>query len=78
MAVQTLPSISRDRVGRSRRFSKEGNRDHVIKRLTDIAHSFKEWELSWVAEDNLKSIGAIESVMDLDRYKTWRLYEKQI
>ena len=59
-------------------FRKKGIAIMLIKRLTDIAHSFKEWELSWVAEDNLKSIGAIESVMDLDRYKTWRLYEKQI
>ena len=59
-------------------FRKKGIAIMLIKRLTDIAHSFKEWELSWVAEDNMKSIGAIESAMDLDRYKTWRLYEKQI
>ena len=59
-------------------FRKKGIAIMLIKRLTDIAHNYKEWELSWVAEDNLKSIGAIESVMDLDRYKTWRIYEKSI
>ena len=59
-------------------FRKKGIAIMLIKRLTDIAHNYKEWELSWVAEDNLKSIGAIESVIDLDRYKTWRLYEKSI
>ena len=59
-------------------FRKKGIAIMLIKRLTDIAHNYKEWELSWVAEDNLKSIGAIESAMDLDRYKTYRLYEKPI
>ena len=59
-------------------FRKKGIAILLIKRLTDLARSFKEWELSWVAEDNTKSMGAIESVIDLDRYKTWRLYEKPI
>jgi GNAT superfamily N-acetyltransferase len=59
-------------------FRKKGIAIMLIKRLTDIAHRFKEWELSWVAEDNMKSTGAIGSVIDLDRYKTWRLYEKAI
>ncbi len=59
-------------------FRKKGIAIMLIKRLTDIAHAYDEWELSWVAEDNMKSIGAIGSVMDLDRYKTYRLYEKPI
>ena len=59
-------------------FRKKGIAIMLIKRLTDIAATFNEWEFSWVAEDNTKSIGAIESVIDLDRYKTWRLYEKPI
>ncbi len=59
-------------------FRKKGIAILLIKRLTDLARSFKEWELSWVAEDNTNSMGAIESVIDLDRYKTWRLYEKPI
>ena len=59
-------------------FRKKGIAIMLIKRLTDVSHEYNEWELSWVAEDNLKSIGAIGSVMDLDRYKTYRLYEKVI
>ena len=59
-------------------FRKKGIAIMLIKRLTDISHEYDEWELSWVAEDNLKSIGAIGSVMDLDRYKTYRVYEKAI
>lgn len=59
-------------------FRKKGIAIMLIKRLTDIAHNFEEWELSWVAEDNMNSIGAIGSVIDLDKYKTYRVYEKAI
>jgi len=59
-------------------FRKKGIAIMLIKRLTDISHLYEQWELSWVAEDNLKSLGAIGSVIDLDHYKTWRIYEKSI
>ena len=59
-------------------FRKKGIAIMLMKRLTDIAKEYDEWEMSWVAEDNLKSIGAISSVIGLDKYKTYRVYEKPI
>ena len=50
----------------------------LIKQLVDRHVEFDDWEFSWVLEDNLKSIRAIGRVFQLDRYKTYRLYERAI
>ncbi len=50
----------------------------LIKRLTDAHYQCQELEFSWVLEDNLKSIRAIKRVVTLDRYKTYRLYERAL
>ena len=65
-------------IGVHEEFRKKGIAIMLIKRLTDIWFNYDEWEFSWVAEDNQKSIGAINSVIDLDKYKTYRLYERAI
>jgi len=50
----------------------------LINQLTDRRHDFDEWEFSWVQEDNLKSIRAIERALPLNRSKTYRLYQKSL
>ena len=50
----------------------------LIKCLTAAHYLCQELEFSWVLEDNLKSIRAIKRVVSLDRYKTYRLYERAL
>ena len=59
-------------------FRSKGVAMMLIKQLTDNYSAYDEWEFSWVQEDNLKSIRAIERAIPLHRYKTYRLYERKI
>ena len=59
-------------------FRSKGVAMMLIKQLTDKYTAYDEWEFSWVQEDNLKSIRAIERAIPLHRYKTYRLYERKI
>lgn len=59
-------------------FRQKGVAMLLIKRLTDAHYKYQELEFSWVLEDNLKSIRAIKRVVALDRYKTYRLYERAL
>jgi hypothetical protein len=50
----------------------------LIQKFIEGYKEYLEWEFSWVLEDNVKSIRAINRAVELDRYKTYRLYEKPI
>jgi len=50
----------------------------LIKRLLDIQNVYTEWELSWVLEDNVRSLRALDAALHMIRYKTWRLYQKDL
>jgi GNAT superfamily N-acetyltransferase len=50
----------------------------LINRLVNTRRAYKEWEFSWVVEDNVKSLRAIERSVDLSRCRTIRMYEKTI
>jgi GNAT superfamily N-acetyltransferase len=50
----------------------------LINRLVNTRHAYKEWEFSWVLEDNVKSLRAIERSVDLSRCRTLQMYEKEI
>ena len=50
----------------------------LINRLVNERRAYKEWEFSWVLDDNVKSLRAIERSVDLSRCRTIRMYEKAI
>ena len=50
----------------------------LINRLVNSRRAYKEWEFSWVLEDNVKSLRAIERSVDLSRCRTILMYEKAI
>ena len=50
----------------------------LIQKLQQRRKEYREWEFSWVVEDNLDSIGVIGATMPLVKYKTYQLYEKRI
>ncbi len=50
----------------------------LINRLVNTRHAYKEWEFSWVVQDNVKSLRAIERSVDLSRCRTLQMYEKTI
>jgi len=63
-------------LGVDKDFRTKGVTTLLIKQLSDRHEVFDEWEFSWVQEDNLKSIRAIERAMPLNRHKTYRLYQR--
>lgn len=50
----------------------------LINRLVNTRRAYKEWEFSWVLEDNVKSLRAIERSVNLSRCRTIRMYQKEI
>lgn len=50
----------------------------LINRLVSTRSAYQEWEFSWVLEDNVKSLRAIERSVDLKRCRTIRMYERAI
>ena len=50
----------------------------LIQKLIETHEAYDEWEFSWVDEDNMKSIRAIDGAIPLVKNKTYRLYEKGI
>ena len=76
-----LKRIPRSRIialGADVDFRRKGIAMLLIKRIVDRRTIFQEWEMSWVLEDNVRSLRAIERSINLDRYKTWRIYEKPL
>ncbi len=76
-----LRFIPRGRVialGVDPRFRNKGIAMLLINRLVNTRRAYKEWEFSWVVEDNVKSLRAIERSVELSRCRTIRLYEKPI
>ncbi len=76
-----LSRIPKSRIialGADAKFRNKGIAMLLIKRLIDRRQVFQEWEMSWVLEDNVRSLRAIERAVNLDRYKTWRLYQKSL
>jgi len=75
-----LRRIPRSRIialGAAEKFRRKGIAILLIKRLVDCRDVFKEWEMSWVLEDNVRSLRAIGRTVNMDRYKTWQIFEKQ-
>lgn len=50
----------------------------LIKKLVDTYDEFDEWELSWVDQQNVRSIRSISRVVPLRESKIYRIYEKPI
>ena len=67
-------------LGVDQEYRKKGVAIALINQLMKLGgeRAFDEWEFSWVVSDNLKSIRIIQRSMKLERYKTYRLYEKPI
>ena len=65
-------------LGVDKNFRKKGVAMLLIQKFIEGYKEYLEWEFSWVLEDNVKSIRAINRAVELDRYKTYRLYEKPI
>lgn len=76
-----LPRIPKSRIialGAEARFRNKGIAMLLIKRLVDRRQVFEEWEMSWVLEDNIRSLRALDRAVNLDRYKTWQLYQTKL
>ncbi len=65
-------------LGVHEKYRKKGIAITLMKLLTDVSREYEEWELSWVVEDNLKSIRAIGRTLPLIKHKVYHLYEKPI
>jgi GNAT superfamily N-acetyltransferase len=76
-----IPRAPRTRVialGVDEQFRTKGIAMLLIKQLADRHRAYDEWEFSWVHENNVKSLRAIERAMPLNHYKTYRLYQRTI
>lgn len=76
-----LKRIPRSRIialGAAEKFRSKGIAMLLIKRLVDRREVFREWEMSWVLEDNVRSLRAIGRAVHLDRYKTWQIFQKPL
>ena len=76
-----IKSAQRARVialGVDENFRKKGVAMLLIQKITEQHQAFDEWELSWVDEENVKSIRAIAGAVPLITNKIYRLYDKPI
>jgi GNAT superfamily N-acetyltransferase len=78
LLIRRTPKTRVIALGVDASFRNKGVAMMLIQRLIDRWNEYDEWEFSWVAEDNLKSIRAIERAVPVHQYKTYRLYEKVI
>ena len=63
-------------LGVKKEFRNRGVSTSLIKRLVDSRLEYDEWEFSWVEEDNLRSMRAIARAAKVEKFKTFRIYEK--
>ena len=63
-------------LGVKKEYRNRGVSTSLIKRLVDKRSEYAEWEFSWVEEDNLRSMRAIARAAKVERFKTFRIYEK--
>ena len=76
--LRRIPRARIIALGASEKFRKKGIGMLLIKGLVDRRAVFKEWEMSWVLEDNINSLRAIDRTVNLDRYKTYQVFEKSL
>ena len=76
--LKRIPTSRVIALGAAKKFRSKGIGMLLIRRLSGQRELFKEWEMSWVLEDNLKSLGALSRGVAMDKYKTYRLYEKTL
>ena len=65
-------------LGVKKEYRNRGVSTSLIKRLVDKRLEYDEWEFSWVEEDNLRSMRAIARAAKVEKFKTFRIYEKPI
>jgi len=65
-------------LGVKKEFRNRGVSTSLIKELVDKRLEYDEWEFSWVQEDNLRSMRAIARAAKVEKFKTFRIYEKPI
>lgn len=65
-------------LGVKKEYRNRGVSTSLIKRLVDKRSEYAEWEFSWVEEDNLRSMRAIARASKVERFKTFRIYEKPL
>lgn len=65
-------------LGVDRNFRKKGAAMVLINQLVKKYRTYKEWEFSWVAENNLNSLRIIERTLPLVKNRVYRLYERGI
>ena len=76
--LKRIPSSRIIALGAAEKFRTKGIAMLLMKQLLDRQQIFKQWEMSWVLEDNVRSLRAIGRVTSLQRYKTYRLYQKPL
>jgi len=65
-------------LGVKKEYRNRGVSTSLIKRLVDKRLEYDTWEFSWVEEDNLRSMRAIARASKVEKFKTFRIYEKPI
>ena len=63
-------------LGVKKEYRNRGVSTSLIKRLVDKRLEYDEWEFSWVDEDNLRSMRAIARSAKVERFKTFRIYDR--
>ncbi len=65
-------------LGVKKEYRNRGVSTSLIKRLVVKRWEYDEWEFSWIQEDNLRSMRAIARSGKVEKFKTFRIYEKPI
>jgi len=63
-------------LGVKKEYRNRGVSTSLIKRLVDKRAEYDEWEFSWVDEDNLRSMRAIARASKVEKFKTFRIYDR--
>ncbi len=76
-----LPRIRRGRaiaLGAAKKYRHTGVSSLICRELTEQMLVYDEWEFSWILEENLLSMAAMNRCVPTTRYKTYHLYETAI
>jgi GNAT superfamily N-acetyltransferase len=77
--LRRTPRVRFFAMGAHEKYRHAGVTALLLKRVFDEAVSWvKEAELSWVVEDNVRSLRAIQRLMPAKQYKSYRLYDRSV
>ena len=76
--ISRIPRVRAIALGAAKKFRHTGIASLICRELTEQMSMYDEWEFSWIIEENLLSMAAMNRCVPTTRYKIYHLYEAPI